>query len=177
MNSMTTRKKVKLTPLAQAVDPKTLQAESLARVALAMEAVQRAQDELGTACANLSALCYGYKLQTETSKLYDKVRAHWYRLQDFRSSGRYVLDDTNIEALLERQAARRPRIDLAEWIQISHVYVKTRSISLASKVCLQAGRDGSHTGTILGCEFITADLFRALLNIQERAQRHAAHRI
>ena len=83
-----------------------LHAAAVLRVERALALIENAQSQLGAACAELSALCHGYPLQRATSKLYDKVRAHWWRVHTFRTAGRFYLDPTSVEALEKRFLAR-----------------------------------------------------------------------
>lgn len=82
-----------------------LQAEAELRVRRALQCIQRAQNELGTACAELAALRGGVPVWKAASALYDRVHAYWYRVEAFRMARRYSLDDMNIEALERRLAA------------------------------------------------------------------------
>lgn len=72
------------------------------RISMALARIQRAQNELASACGDLSALCGGIPLWNACSKLTDKVHAFWYRVDGFRQGGRYTLDRTNVEALRVR---------------------------------------------------------------------------
>lgn len=93
------------------LSPERMQLESRARISISLEHVQRAQDELSSACADLSALCGGSPLWNACHKLTDKVHAFWYRVDRFRAIGRYHLDDMNVDGILRRdaQAAASPR--------------------------------------------------------------------
>jgi len=79
---------------------KLLQAATRAKVAAAMAAIERAQQELGTAASLLSSLQYGHPAQRATSKLYDRVHAHWYRVQRLQHDRRVRLDPANTAAVL-----------------------------------------------------------------------------
>lgn len=80
----------------------TLDAEARARIGRALRHIENAQGELSHACAELSALVGAIPHWRTTGKLYDRVKACWYKLDGFRWSGRYRLDDTNVEALTQR---------------------------------------------------------------------------
>lgn len=84
--------------------PGQLRAEAQLRVQKALDHIQQAQNELGSACAELSALVGGIPVWKATGTLYDRVRALWYRVESFRARGRFQLDSINVEAL-ERRAA------------------------------------------------------------------------
>jgi hypothetical protein len=85
------------------LSPEQLRAEALLRVLKALELIETAQNNLSGACAQLSALQGACAQWRATSKLYDRVKAHWYRLERFRHQSRFKLDRTNIEALQRRQ--------------------------------------------------------------------------
>lgn len=87
--------------------PERLRAESLARVRIALGHIQEAQNRLGDACAALSALNGGAGVHKSTSKLYDRVHSLWYQVDGFRQRGRFSLDDTNVDAILKREAEAR----------------------------------------------------------------------
>lgn len=79
--------------------PEQLHAEALLRVLKALQLIEDAQGNLASACAELSALEGGVPVWSATSKLHDKVKAHWYRVDKFRAQARFKLDRTNIDAL------------------------------------------------------------------------------
>ena len=79
-----------------------LDAEARARIDRALRHVENAQGELSHACAELSALVGAIPHWRAASKLHYRVKAFWYKLDGFRWSGRYRLDDTNVEALTRR---------------------------------------------------------------------------
>lgn len=83
-----------------------LRAAAEARVRNALAHIQEAQNHLGAAREQLSALCGGIPVWKSAGKLYDRVHTFWYRVERFRQRGRFKLDDSNIKAL-ERQAQER----------------------------------------------------------------------
>lgn len=87
-----------------------IRAATLLKIQRACDAIQEAQNQLGTACSELSALMYGAPAWKKASKLYDNVHAFWYFADGLRQHARVTLDSTNIEGLrraLERAAAAR----------------------------------------------------------------------
>lgn len=90
---------------AATLSPEDLKRAARERVQRAMTLIERAQNDLGAACAELSALEGGIPVWTACHKLTDKVHAFWYRVERFRNGGRYKLDGTNVEALQRRLAA------------------------------------------------------------------------
>lgn len=89
-----------------------LQAEARARVQKALDHIERAQGELCSACQELSALVGGIPSWKAASTLYDRVKALWYRVESFRTGGRYSLDSVNAEAFLRRLQESRPEARL-----------------------------------------------------------------
>ena len=91
-----------------------LRAETELRIRHALARIQRAQDDLNGACSDLSAICGGIPMWRATSKMADRVRALWYRVEALRMKARHQprlrirLDDTNIEGILRREAERVP---------------------------------------------------------------------
>ncbi len=83
-----------------------LQAEARARVQKALDHIEAAQGELCSACQELSALVGGIPSWKAASTLYDRVKALWYRVEGFRTGGRYTLDSVNAEAFLRRLQQR-----------------------------------------------------------------------
>lgn len=75
------------------------QAEAERRVREALDHIQNAQLELGRAAAALSSLQGGAGVWSATGKLYDRVHAHWYRVQTFQQRGRFSLDGIASKAL------------------------------------------------------------------------------
>lgn len=67
-------------------------AEALARIRRAMEHVEEAQRELGRAATELSSLLYCAPIGNQTMRLYDRVHAHWYKLQAKLKDKRVDLD-------------------------------------------------------------------------------------
>jgi len=88
--------------------PERQKAETEARIRRALVLIEDAQGQLGAACAELSSIAGGSPIWGTTSKLYDKVKAHWYRVDNFRKVGRYRLDATNIEAIERRERFKGP---------------------------------------------------------------------
>lgn len=97
-------RRIELTAVQQQVDPKVLRAESMARVFRALELVERAQNSLDSACAELSTLNHGHPHQQAVSKMADKVKDLWWRVNKFCNSGQFVLDDDHVRLLLQRRA-------------------------------------------------------------------------
>lgn len=86
-----------------------IRAATLAKINRALACIQEAQNQLGTACGELSALMYGAPTHRACSKLYDRVHAFWYTVSSLQNKRGVRLDSTNIEGLrkaLERQAAK-----------------------------------------------------------------------
>lgn len=81
-----------------------IRAATQARLQQALAAVQRAQDELGTACQCLSALEWGDPAYQQASKLYDQVHAFWYVIDGLRHHRKVRLDRLNIEAIERRSS-------------------------------------------------------------------------
>lgn len=82
--------------------PEQVRAEADARVRRALVLIERAQNDLASACGELSALVGGIPVWNACGKLTDRVRAYWYRVDRFRSGGRFKLDDIHTEALARR---------------------------------------------------------------------------
>ena len=80
-------------------------AEAQRRVYSALDRIQRAQEELGRANADLSNLLGGGapKLSDNAGKVYDQVHALWYAVAELRGDERVDLDDIAGPAFLERQ--------------------------------------------------------------------------
>lgn len=77
-------------------------ADARARIERAMVLIERAQNDLASACAELSAIQGGFPVWRATSKLHDRVKAQWYRVQAFLHRGAFQLDQVNTEALERR---------------------------------------------------------------------------
>ncbi len=77
------------------------------RVESAMAHIERAQNELSSACADLSAITGGVPIWTACHKMTDKVHAFWYRVQNFSYGTKYSLDSVNIEGLKRRLAVAK----------------------------------------------------------------------
>jgi hypothetical protein len=95
-----------LTAQQQAV----LQAEARRRVRLALAKIEEAQGLIGDACATLSTLRHAAPEWRATGALYDKIKAHWYRVRDglefSKKASRIALDPLASETLLQRLAAQ-----------------------------------------------------------------------
>lgn len=74
-------------------------AAAQAKVARALALIERAQNDLGSACAELSALTGGVPVWRACHKLTDQVHKFWYRVHHWRGGGKFSLDSTNIDAL------------------------------------------------------------------------------
>jgi hypothetical protein len=85
--------------------PEQLRAEANARVRNALARIERAQNELASACADLSSLVGGIQVWNVCHKLTDKVRDFWYRVDRFRAGGKFSLDSINVEAIERRMSA------------------------------------------------------------------------
>lgn len=85
-----------------AVTAEVLRAEARLRADRACELIERAQNDLARACAELSSLCGGVPVWKATSKMHDRVKSLWYRVDGFRYGRNYRLDDTNVAALKAR---------------------------------------------------------------------------
>lgn len=87
-----------------------LQLEARRRVERALRKIEEAQGLIGDACGILSSLQYAAPEWRATSKLYDRVRAHWYRvrngLQLAKKSGKVRLDPMAAQAILDAVAQR-----------------------------------------------------------------------
>lgn len=90
------------TPTAEQV-----RAEGLMRLRRALELIERAQNDLSSACAELSTLEGGIPVWNACNKLTDRVHAFWYRVERFRNGGKFRLDSDAIHALRRRLAAQQ----------------------------------------------------------------------
>lgn len=85
-----------------------LDAEARRRVQIALRQIEDAQNQLSAACSTLSSLCYARPEWNATSKLYERVKEHWYKVQGALQYGpkaaKVALDSTNADALLRRLA-------------------------------------------------------------------------
>lgn len=91
------------------VTPAMSKAAAAARIGEALAHIQRAQDELSSACADLSAICGGAPVWKKCHALTDRVHAFWYVVDRFRNGGKFHLDSMNVDSLrkaLERAEAR-----------------------------------------------------------------------
>lgn len=83
-----------------------IRAAATCKIQRAMQHIENAQNELHSACAELSAITHGAPMWRATGKLADKVHAFWYRVKDFSHTTKYRLDPTHVE-LLARVLAER----------------------------------------------------------------------
>ncbi len=80
-----------------------LDAEAQRRVRVALRQIEDAQNKLGDACATLSSLIGAIPHWQATSKLHDRVHAHWYKVQQaLQGNGKIKLDGVNAEKFLQR---------------------------------------------------------------------------
>jgi hypothetical protein len=87
-------------------EPIDTKAAARERVAAALRYIEDAQNRLESACQQLSAVTGGASVDwNRVSKLTDKVKAEWYRVESRlqKNGKRYDLDYANKEAL-ERRA-------------------------------------------------------------------------
>jgi oxalate decarboxylase/phosphoglucose isomerase-like protein (cupin superfamily) len=87
--------------------PEQIKAAATIRVDRAMNLIEQAQNNLASACAELSAIEGGVTVWSMCHKLTDRVHTFWYRVQRFRSGGKYRLDGTHIEDLKNSIAKSR----------------------------------------------------------------------
>jgi hypothetical protein len=87
--------------------PEMLKAAADAKLRRALELIERAQNDLASACAELSGLEGGIATWKATNQLHDRVRKLWYRAEKFRRVGRYKLDQMNRDAIARREAAKQ----------------------------------------------------------------------
>lgn len=92
-----------------ALTPEQLRAAANEKVRRALVLIERAQNDLGSACAELSALEGGIPIWTACHKLADKVHCFWYRVDRFRAGGKFKLDGTNVEAIERRLANQQQK--------------------------------------------------------------------
>ena len=88
------------------MNEKEIRAASIVRVQRAMELIETAQNNLASACAELSTLEGAVSPWKACSKLTDKVHKFWYDVKRFRDAGRYRLDRNNIATLEDRKSLR-----------------------------------------------------------------------
>lgn len=81
-----------------------LTAAARQRADAACALIEKAQNDLDSACAELSALVGGVPVWTATRKMTERVHSLWYKVDAFRKAGRYGLDSVNVEALERRRA-------------------------------------------------------------------------
>lgn len=99
---MSTRPTIATVPTEQ----QQIRGATLLKIQRACDAIQQAQNQLGTACSELSALMYGAKAWKKASKLYDDVHKFWYVVDGLRYDSRVTLDSTNVEALRRALASK-----------------------------------------------------------------------
>lgn len=87
---------------AAKMTPEELKAAARARLDLACQLIERAQNDLDSACGHLSTLVGGIPMWNATSKLGDRVKALWWKVHNFRMGGRYKLDDMTVQAMEKR---------------------------------------------------------------------------
>jgi hypothetical protein len=91
-------------PALTPAQKEALDVEAQRRVRRALHAIEEAQNQLNSACQILSSLRYAAPQWKSTSRMADKVKAHWYRVRDaleFSAKARRVaLDPLNADALL-----------------------------------------------------------------------------
>lgn len=86
-----------------------LSAAANLRVRRALESIERAQNELASACGELSALEGANPVWKACAVLTDRVHKFWYRVSDFRAAGKFKLDRTHIEALQRTRQQAHPQ--------------------------------------------------------------------
>lgn len=83
-----------------------IRAAAEAKIAKALALIERAQNDLCSACSELSAITHGAQMWNATSKMADKVRATWWRVHHFRMRGKFGLDSMNVAALEKKLATQ-----------------------------------------------------------------------
>ena len=78
------------------------------KVAAALDHIERAQRDLGEACALLCPIIGGVKAWERVSKLYDRMHAEWCRIHAWaeKHRGRLDLDGSGRSALARTQEAQ-----------------------------------------------------------------------
>lgn len=79
--------------------PEQLKAAAHARVDRACALIERAQNDLDSACAELSTLVGGCTVWKATSTMGDRVKSLWWKVHNFRMGARYKLDDMHVDSL------------------------------------------------------------------------------
>jgi len=82
--------------------PEQIRVEGQLRMRRALELIERAQNDLASACAELSTLEGAVPVWNTCNKLTDKVHAFWHRVNLFRNGGRFKLDSIHIDSLRRR---------------------------------------------------------------------------
>ena len=88
--------------------PERSKAEAKAKIARALFQIEEAQNLLASATAELTSAVGGVPVWRATSKMHDRVKALWYRVDGFKHAGRYSLDAINIEAIERREKFKGP---------------------------------------------------------------------
>lgn len=88
-----------------------LRHETRQRVQQALHQIEAAQTALGNACSTLSGLVGAIPQHRATSKLYDNVHAHWYKVRDaLEGNPKITLDSLNAAAVLRAQEGKHEGI-------------------------------------------------------------------
>lgn len=82
--------------------PEQLKAAARQRADRACALIERAQNDLASACSELSALQKGAPTWRRVSKMHDQVKALWWKVHQFRMSENYRLDPANVAGLERR---------------------------------------------------------------------------
>lgn len=88
--------------------PEQLRAGARVRADRACALIERAQNDLASACAELSTLVGGVTVWNATGKMHDRVKALWWKVHHFRMGARYRLDDVHVAALEKALQEKRP---------------------------------------------------------------------
>jgi hypothetical protein len=80
------------------------------RLQRALELIERAQNDVASACAELSALDGGVPTWKAANQLHERIRALWYRVDKFRRVGRWKLDATHRDAIARREAVKQTAV-------------------------------------------------------------------
>lgn len=83
------------------------QAEATRRLERALALIERAQNDLASACGELSTLEHGVPSWKATSTMCDRVKALWWKVHHFRMARRYRLDQMHRDALDRKLAEGR----------------------------------------------------------------------
>lgn len=85
-----------------ATDPCQRCIEAERRVRSALQLIQRAQAVVGEASSLISNIEGMAPQWSRLGKLYDRIHAEWYRVEDRRKRGRFTLDSIATDALRNR---------------------------------------------------------------------------